>query len=96
MPHDPAEVASARENIKRLYRFARRSILATSSLVQSIVDEQADGQFAAPSTIVSLERDLALVGDDFQEVYLAMKAILSWDLLPSDQTAVESDLQTIT
>ena len=96
MSADPTEVSAARANIKRLYRFARRSILATTSLVQSIVDEQADGQFAAPSTVASLERDLALVGDDFQEVYVAMKAILAWDLMPGDLTAVEGDLQTIT
>ena len=92
---DPGEVSSARANIDRLYRIARRSILATTSLVQSIVDEQVDGQFAAPSTVAALERDLSLVGDNFQEVYVAMNTLLAWDLLPGDVTAVENELQTI-
>ena len=95
MPADADEVTAARANINRLYRIARRSILSTTSLVQSIVSEQADGEFAAPSTVSSLERDLSLVGDNFQEVYVAMNTILAWDLLPGDATAVESELQTL-
>jgi len=96
MPADTSEVSSARANITRLYRIARRAIISTTALVQSIVDERADGYFATPSTISALERDLAMVGDYFREVYLAMNTLLAWDLLPADTTAVESELQTIT
>ena len=96
MPADADEVTSARANIDRLYRIARRTILSTTSLVQSIVDEQANGEYAAPSTVSSLERDLSLAGDAFQEVFVAMNTILAWDLLPGDVTAVEGNLQTIT
>ena len=36
-----------------------------------------------------------LVGDNFQDVYVAMNALLVMDLLPGDAKALETDLQTI-
>ena len=95
MSADPTEVKAARANVNRLYRIAKRSILSTTTLVKDIVDEQSAGQFASASTIHSLEQELSLVGDNFQEVYVAMNTLLAWDLLPGDSTAVEADLQTL-
>ena len=59
------------------------------------MDEQSAGTYASASTIASLEQELSLIGDSFQDVYVAMNALLAMDLLPGDSQAVEADLQSI-
>ena len=95
MSVDPDEVKAARADLDRRFRCAKRSILSTTSLVLDIVNEQSAGTYASPSTITSLEQDLAAVGDAFQDASNAMNALLIMDLLPGDCKAVEADLQTL-
>ena len=95
MSVDPDEVKAARADIDRRFRIAKRSILSTTTLVQEIVDEQSAGEYASPSTVVSLEQELTAVGDKFQDAHDAINALLVMDLLPGDAKAMEADLQTL-
>ena len=95
MSVDQDEVKAAMADVERRKRVARRCIATTIASTQEIVDEIGLGDFPSPSTLATLELDLASAREKFQDVHNAITALLIVDLLPADVKVLEADLQNL-
>ena len=89
------EIKDALADIERRKRVAKRCISTTIASTMEIIEEIDAGDYPSPSTVATLDLDLATAREKYQDAHSAITALLVLDLQPGDVQTLEADLLTL-